>query len=347
MDLTRLVSRRGTGIDRVERAYLDHFLSMDAPLFGLVRTRYGWLLLDRAGCAALGNLADARRLAIARALPWRLHRILPKGIYWNIGHALRADALAQIARAGLKIAVMIHDTIPLDHPDLSRADQIAPFAAKIAATSRYADWVIHISDDARQRTEAHFAAHGRVPPGVTAHLGVTLTPPAAFVTDRPYVVILGTIEPRKNHALLFDIWERLGPDAPQLRIIGARGWASADLFARMDALIARGLVVHHDGADDATAMGILAGARALLFPSLAEGFGLPPWEALALGIPVIANDLPVLREVLGSFAVYLDAADSYSWMETIGRLTGAAPNKKQRMPPTWSQHFKTVLTVIS
>jgi glycosyltransferase involved in cell wall biosynthesis len=375
IDLTRLVSRLGrgpaTGIDRVELAYLDRFLSADDPLFGLVRTGLGYLLLDRSGCHDLARLSHggggvpqtwvARRMRDPlryAALQWVRRRAVGRrrkmaGLrgklpspctYWNLGHAnLSHDTFAGLA--GIKIVVLIHDTIPLDHPQYCRPDQIPPFAQKIAATARYADLVIHVTQDARSKTEAHFAKLGRVPRGVTAHLGLNLGHVETLLPSRPYFVALGTIEPRKNHALLFDIWESGKEDQPQLHVIGAKGWASPALFAQMDRLIARNLVVHHPKLDDPAAMALLAGAQALLFPSFAEGFGLPPLEAATLGVPVVANDLPVLREVLGDFAVYLDAADRYSWIEIIAALRYHDGEKKNSFrPPTWSQHFNTVLT---
>lgn len=390
IDLTRLVSRLGrgplTGIDRVEAAYLQQFLSQDAPLFGLVRSRIGYLLLDRQGCAALlsaqngamdlpkiGPIARflardprrsmaesmARKLAIARSpafLLVNLLRKLPSGlIYWNLGHVnLTAQTLSGLRKAKIKIAVLIHDTIPLDHPEFCRPQTVAPFARKIAVTARYADWVVHVSTDARHKTERHFAAFGRVPAGVTAHLGVAIVkaepkaePKSA---QRPYFVVLGTIEPRKNHAFLFDLWDQMdgGDTTPQLWVIGSKGWASADVFAKMDRLIARNLVVHHPNLDDAAAMAALQGAQGLLFPSLAEGFGLPPAEAAALGRPVIANDLPVIREVMGEFAVYLDVADRYSWGVAIGQLWRNEKRMEhpEYIPPNWSQHFNITLTMI-
>jgi glycosyltransferase involved in cell wall biosynthesis len=91
----------------------------------------------------------------------------------------------------------------------------------------------------------------------------------------------------------------------------------------------------------------MQGARALLFPSLAEGYGLPPLEAGGLGTKVIASNLPVLREVCGDFPVYLDPRDSYSWLETINSLAHNQPSdhKKQNLP-LWADHFKVVLTRI-
>ena len=386
LDLTRLVSRLGrgpmTGVDRVEFAYLDHLLGLPDPVYGLIRSAIGYLLLDRAGMAALrddrvemarsdwiGRLAyrddparacaeaGIRRLAIARIARRRLaqglRRYLPPGSsYLNTGHAnLDVPTLRQIHAAGLRIAVLVHDTIPLDHPEFARADMIAPFRRKMEAVAQQADLVIHTSHAARAKTEAQFAKMGRVPEAVVANLGVTVAAPAAlaFAPQPPYFVILGTIEPRKNHALLLDVWEKL-PDPPRLYIVGGRGWSNAAVTARLDALPPGSAVRELTGLPDGAVASLLQGAQALLFPSHAEGFGLPALEAAAQGTPVIAADLPVFRELLGEFAVYLDVTDSYSWLETISRmakteLTGAErAGRIRKIPPNWADHFKNVLT---
>ena len=396
LDLTRLVSRLGrgplTGIDRVEYAYLDHLLTIDRPLFGLVRTGLGFVLLDRAGCAGLARLvrgktalppadmigrvlyrsnpirgraeAAVRRLSIARAarpfLAHMLRKLLAGSTYLNVGHAnLTASCLRHLHRAGLRIAVMVHDTIPLDHPDYARADTVDPFRRKMAAVSRFADTVIHTTHDARAKTEIHLAHMGRVPMGVVANLGVprpvpnTADLPRGLNVTPPYFVALGTIEPRKNHAFLLDIWDHFGtgPDAPLLYIIGGRGWADPELFTRLDALPPEHPVKLLHGLPDSAVTALLHGATALLFPSRAEGFGLPAVEAAALGVPVITSNLPVFKELLGNYAVYLDVTDIYSWIETIKTHTNAAQQggggktrQQNRIdPPTWRDHFKTVL----
>lgn len=386
LDLTRLVSRLGrgplTGVDRVEFAYLTHLLCLDDPLFGLVRTGAGFVLLDRAGCMGLaarvrgditlgpvdllGRLihrrnplraraeADARRLAVARtARPFLrlMLRHLSGATYLNTGHANLTDrSLSAIRAAGLNIAVLVHDTIPLDHPEFARPDTVDPFRAKMAAVSHHATCVIHTTHDARAKTDAQLARLGRVPPGIVAALGVPVPVsgvlPQGIPQDRPYFVTIGTIEPRKNHALLLDIWDQLGPDAPRLYIIGGRGWADPALFARLDHLPPQGPVQVLSGLDDSALAALLQNARALLFPSLAEGFGLPPVEAAAMGVPVVASNLAVIRELLGEFAVYLDVTDSYSWMETIKTLAEASDHmgRKTINPPNWADHFKTVLS---
>ena len=386
LDLTRLVSRLGrgplTGIDRVEAQWLNHLATGEEPAFALIRSAAGFLLLDRAGMARLldsplpargdllsrlGHRRDplraraetlARRLSVARCLRGGLARMLRRhltqgGTYLNVGHANLTDhGLTAIRAAGLRVLVLIHDTIPLDHPHLARADTVEPFRRKLAAVAAHADRVIHLTADTRARTEAQLTRLGRVPPGVVAPNGVTVAAPAALPTGlnpvAPWFVALGTIEPRKNLGLLLDAWEHLTP-APQLYIVGNRGWADPALLARLDALPPGGPVRVLSGLSDGAVATLLCGARALLFPSLAEGFGLPPLEAAALGTPVIAGDLAVTRELLGDYAVYLPVGDSYPWAETIAMKAAEPPGEGVQGSgvriPRWEDHFKIVLSL--
>lgn len=404
LDLTRLVSRLGrqalTGVDRVELAYLAALLAGPLPVFGLVRTALGFVLLDAAGAQAvlqratgavplgtadlLGRLsrandplraraeADLRRLALARCarppLARMLRRHLPPGFhYLNVGHANLAERVMRALRHGgaARVAVLVHDCIALDHPEFTRPGISAVFARKLAVVAAHADLVIHTTQDCRARTEAHLAVLGRVPPGVVAALGVPVARPDAGLLPpdldltRPYYVTIGTIEPRKNHALLLDVWDQLparlpGTALPRLFILGSRGWADAAVFARLDAAnCAGGSVRELPGLPDAAVAALLQGAQALLFPSLAEGYGLPPLEAMKLGVPVICAPLPVFRETLGDYPVYLEFANSYSLLETITNAAlGRDHDKVQMRPgrrralPDWPGHFNLVLNLV-
>lgn len=402
LDLTRLVSRAGrgaaTGIDRVELAYLQQLLTRPEPLFALVRTRLGFILLDRAGAGALaarvtgavrwgradglGRLtrrrapararaeADLRRHALGRAVPRALPRLLARHLpagtaYVNVGHSnLSARVFDAVHRLpGGRVTVMIHDTIPLDFPALAAPGMPARFERRLRQVGAGADLVLYNSHQTRADAERHFTRFGRVPAGIVSHLGVDLPAPdpaalpPGLDLSRPWFVTLGTIEPRKNHALLLDLWELMAkrmPEAavPALFIVGARGWADPGLLRRLDSAPVMGRHVHELGAlPDGAAAALLQGAAALLFPSLAEGYGLPPAEAAALGVPVVCGDLPIYRESLGDYPVYADVTDLYLWYKTVTALVvaagpaGRAGSGRGKIPPlaTWADHFKPVL----
>ena len=393
LDLTRTVSRLGrgplTGIDRVERAYLQHLLTRPEPVLGLVRTALGFVVLNRDGARGvldrangtvpLGQTdvlarltdrhlpqnaraeADVRRLAIARCLPVRLgamlRKCLPAGAaYLNVGHANLTGHVMRAVKSGTggQALVMLHDTIPLDHPQFCRPGTQNGFAKKLRAVSAHADLVIHTAGCTRLQTETHLANAGRVPPGVVAPLGIALTPPDATgpgKDHRPYFVALGTIEPRKNLGLLAKVWKELANAAgpvPHLFILGNRGWESPALFAELDALAKGGTVSLLHTLGDGAVAALLQDAEALLFPSLAEGFGLPPVEAAALGVPVFSGILPVVAEMLQDYPVYLDTSDVYAWVEAIDhqmkhRKQGRDADRQIRVPPNWVDHFAKVL----
>ncbi|MDF3353499.1 glycosyltransferase family 4 protein [Sulfitobacter sp. KE34] len=380
----RRVGRGATGVDRVELAYLSHLLTEDAPLFGVARTALGYALLDRDGmrgfqdrlagrvpwgradllsCLLRGRTvalsraeSDLRRLAVARCVPARLPamlaRHLPPGFaYLNVGHSNLTDrVLGAVKQARGRSAVLIHDVIPLEYPAYQRPGTVAPFRAKIDRVSAQADLVIYNSQDTRQRSEAQM--RGRIPLAVVAHLGVDLPAPdagelpAGLPPERPYFVIVGTIEPRKNHGFLLDLWQKMGPDAPLLLICGARGWNNSAVFDRLDRLPENGPVQELANLSDKGLAALVQGAAGMLFPSHAEGFGLPPAEALSLGTRVLCNDLPVLHEVLGDKAVYAPLSEPYSWIRTIEEWAASVPDPRPAttfIAPTWAEHFKTVL----
>ncbi len=366
-------------------AYLRRLVADDVPAFGLVRTSLGYVLFDRAGMGALaqrldgvaswstpdlrsrlarGQTAvqraaqtDVRKLAIARTLPRglgaMLRRHLPQGTtYLNTGHSNLTDRVLQAAKGlGGRIGVFVHDVIPLEYPQFQRPETVEPFRAKMRRVQACADVIICNSADTLDRAGRVMAQWGPVPEGIVAHLGTELSAPRPDLLPDdlppagPYFVSVGTIEPRKNHALLLDVWDAMGAQAPTLVICGARGWNNAAVFARLDSR-SDTRVIERAGLPDGAVAALLAGSCGLLFPSFAEGYGLPPVEAAALGVPVIANDLPVIREILGNIPVYVPADDRYLWEKTIKDMAEAAPQRREKsqfQAPGWSQHFNTVL----
>lgn len=395
VDITRTVRRAGrmpTGVDRVELAYLRHLPTLPEPVFALARTTLGYVLLGADGIAAMAARiegrtpwgpadrlsliarrqgaavqraqGDLRRFALDRCLPGRLAgmlaRHLPAGVaYINVGHSNLTDRVLSAVRhgAGGRVAVLVHDTIPLDFPQYQRPGSARVFGAMLRRVQAQADLVICNSAHTAGRVAAHMRGRGRVPPTIVAHLGVSVPVPGALLagldTGRPWFVALGTIEPRKGHDLLLDLWDEMqadpGPGTPRLLICGARGWNNRAVFDRLDRLAPDGLVLEMPGLDDGRVAALLQDASGLLFPSRAEGYGLPPLEAAALGVPVVCTDLPPLRELLGDYPVYAAETDRYLWRNAIGNLatgggrTGTVPARGGFTPPGWADHFNTVL----
>lgn len=383
LDLTRLASRAGrvlTGVDRIERAWADALLrDRGVPLFALVRTRPGYLLLPRDGIAAFlrameaqdwgttalwdrlsrrddpiraGAEAVLRRHALARAphslLALMLRRRLPAApSYVNVGQTtLHQDTMAALRRLpGARITVMLHDTIPLDHPQWQRPGAAARFAACLQLAAG-ADRIIATSATSAADIARHLPG---APPVTVAHPGVTLAEPDSAAVpgglpDGPYFVTLNTIEPRKNHALLLDVWKDLGPSAPLLCIIGARGWQNDAVFARLDA---RPPQVHElAGLSDAAVAALVTGARAMLNPSLAEGYGLPALEAAGRGTPLVCSPLPVWHEMLGDYPVYADPGDRYAWAGLVGSLAATSARKAPLPLPSWEGHFAALAGLV-
>lgn len=143
-----------------------------------------------------------------------------------------------------------------------------------------------------------------------------------------YHLTVATREPRKNLAVLLDAYRlaaQRGIEVAPLVLAGGSGWGrDLDVSGIPDGQLVRLGFVRLDQLRT-----LVAGARQLLFPSLYEGFGLPPLEALACGVAVAASDIPVCREVLGGAAVFVDPHDVEGWLQTV-QAPGDSSTVQQR-----------------
>jgi glycosyltransferase involved in cell wall biosynthesis len=148
-----------------------------------------------------------------------------------------------------------------------------------------------------------------------ARFNPSASKPAETLVPERYLLFVGTLEPRKNlagaiqaHAIL----RRARADVPTLVVVGKEGWGRGSWSARLRSAAAAGDVVYLGPVSDDALASLYVGAEMLVFPSFYEGFGLPVLEAMACGCPVVASDLPALREVAGDAAVYVDPNDPHS-----------------------------------
>jgi glycosyltransferase involved in cell wall biosynthesis len=302
-------------------------------------------------------------LSVESSLETRIQRRGGRPVYLLVSHQHldRPQLFARLKeRSGARMICLVHDIVPIAYPEFSRPGQHERHMSRMTTVAEQCAGVIVNSESTRNDVIRFLVRARRSPPLVVGHLGVDL--PLLRASDatgqQPYFVALGTIEPRKNHILLLNIWRELIREQtapPRLIVIGQRGWeneAFADAMERSTVL--KGVVVEFNALDDAGAAQILAGSRALLMPSFAEGFGLPVAEALAAGVPVIASDLSSLREVAGEVPDYLSPLDGLGWKAAIKDYaqidSHARAAQIARMSgwraPTWDEHFAIVEKLI-
>lgn len=396
LDISRLVyaawSRTPKGIPRVELAYAEHFMASEPD-------RLHFTVLDALGRLRILDDRSARVFTRAIARYWedgvgsttahwrialralwihlvlmlkpggdlgqfvtshrgRFHYIIPSQL-----HLERRSLIEKLKAGNLKLVVFIHDILPSLHPDYFTSEDADLYHRRMENAARLADAIIVNSRSTEEAFRSRFGDQLATRRLVVAPLGVALparVQPAPVPPQKPYFVMVGTIEPRKNHGLVLDLWRELhrdlGPLAPRLLVIGERGWIGRDVIQRLEESARLDDCVQECGRlPDATVASMLEGARALLLPSLAEGYGLPLAEALTCGTPVLCSDIPVFREVGRGIPDYIDPTDAQAWREAV--LDYAQPHSPQRQAqlrrlgdwsrPTWEQHFAIVDAALS
>jgi glycosyltransferase involved in cell wall biosynthesis len=246
--------------------------------------------------------------------------VLALGSPWLPGYATRIRKLQ--AELQVRFALTVYDIIPLLHPEWCHTTVTDHFGDWIDAVLPLCDHVFAISRSTADDLERYAARKGialrsRVTPfpigtGFHAAPAVTTTNSARLPEPGSYVLFVSTIEPRKNHLLLFRVWQRLLQEMPRAAVptlvfAGRVGWMVDDLMVQLDNcdwLDGKIMLFRHP--TDAELEALYRGCRFTLFPSLYEGWGLPVTESLEFGKPCVISSATSLPEAGGALARYFD-----------------------------------------
>ena len=380
VDVGRLRSRlrlgqQLTGIDRVSVEYLDWAISRGDRI--CVKAGHRLCELSHGQALALRQQATSQWDSDSAARPrpaWRLKlddafialraRHLRDALLINTSQSWLQEAPVwkRLQASGNRVVCFIHDLIPITHPQYNRAHAKPLHEARLRMASRHATGLIVNSQHTLDTLENWAGSEAlSLPPTAVLPLGVRdlgtrKSPPHG---STPTFVVLGTVEPRKNHLLLLRLWKRLVESEcapmPRLVIVGKIGWHAEPVMEHLASCKEIAPFVElHSSLSDREVKALLERATALLFPSFAEGFGLPLVEALGCGTPVIASPLPAFREIAGEVPDYADPEDIDRWEALIrgylNEASGLAHAARSRLagyrPPDWERHFTGLEAVL-
>jgi glycosyltransferase involved in cell wall biosynthesis len=231
----------------------------------------------------------------------------------------------------VRIVPLVYDLIPLERPEWFVPELVERFGRAVRAQVANADLVVAISEDTAAAVKGLAAGLDRpglpvrsVTLGVDAPTGdrgdgVADLPPELLGV--PFLLVVGTVEPRKNQAMVLDAYERIADqdDDLHLVVVGRAGWHADDVVDRLRSAALGPRVHWYESLGDSGLDALYRHAFLVLVPSITEGFGLPVVEALDRGAPVITSPGGGLAEAGADVAEFVDATDVAGWVDLVLR----------------------------
>ena len=231
--------------------------------------------------------------------------------------------------------VTIHDVSFLRMPETTEERNLRYLRSRIADTVKRADAII---------TDSHFSASeivellgvdpGKVHaiyPGISDDFMVPENEEVeaargTYGLDKPYLLTVGTVEPRKNLRFLMEVFEKMTGFDGHLVVVGAPGWKCEPILERMRSSSRASDIRYLKYVPEDKLRGLYGGAELFVFPSLYEGFGFPPLEAMACGTQVVSSTGGSLREVLDGGALLIEEGDSAEWASRVSGALDDSPS---------------------
>ncbi len=234
-----------------------------------------------------------------------------------------------------KKVVTVHDMVYKAFPETVRGRTKLMLNIGLKKSMKRADLIVTDSEFSKSEIIKYFPEHKRkirvVPCGVDLERFKPCTDEARIAQvksslgiDGDYFLYVGTIEPRKNLERLMTAYaafaKKVGDGAPKLVLAGGKGWLNDGIYSRVKKLGLEGKALFTEYVPSEDMCPLMCGALAFTFPSLYEGFGMPPLEAMACGVPVLTTDAASLPEVVGDCAVICNAYSAKSIAQGLYRL---------------------------
>jgi glycosyltransferase involved in cell wall biosynthesis len=312
--------------------------------------------------------AERDRVGLCLPAPGRGDVLLDLEAAWN-DPVPRTELLDRLGRAGTRSATLVADVLPVMHPEWFDRQLVADFDRFLDGHLAHSELFLCISERTRLDLLAVATARGvgRELDARVIPLGADLDPAGGAtgtavdtglpVTVGRYLLMVGTIEPRKNQALALDLLDALARTHPDvsLVLVGKRGWKVDDLIRRIEHHPGRGgRLVWLEEVDDRRLRALYLDAFVCLAPARYEGLGVTVMEALGLGTPVIASDAGALPEAGGAAADYAGPDDLDAWVRLVtAQLDHPEVHRAARdrarawRPPTWQDAARAVRDAVS
>jgi glycosyltransferase involved in cell wall biosynthesis len=234
-------------------------------------------------------------------------RVLLIDAFWADSKSVRR--LKRFEQMDIDVFLFVHDLFPISNPEWFRENQVIQFKEAMCQALRMSSGILcssqFVKSEILSMSHKIPMKHANV---AIVKLACSYTNLESAQTQRSGIVILGTIEPRKNIPLILDWLEKYSPEESVL-FIGRRGWESQHTIIRLEFLVASGRANWIEDASDLQVISYLARNRVGILASKAEGFGLPILEYAKFGLHVLAHDIPVFREIGAGGTLYFKSID--------------------------------------
>lgn len=234
----------------------------------------------------------------------------------------------------IKTVLTVHDLVWRYFPETMERYNLLVMKLLAERSIKAADHIIAVSNSTAQAIMDFFGVRREkisvIYNGTDRYIPLDKDESAEYIsegykTNRDYVLTVSTVEPRKNLKTLLRAFSKLKPEGPQLLVAGASGWGTSSIHEEYERLGLTERNVKFLGYVPEENMNRLySGAKLFVFPSLYEGFGIPPLEAMASGTPVIASNSSSIPEVVGDVGLLLNPHIAGEWTEAIGRALSDA-----------------------